>query len=124
MILEEPKVVSGNTFLSTIFYQIDDANKAVSKKNALLVCSYVTKPKSGKQNQVVSLNITYPLKGTMDDNVRRPVLLRLYHFTKGGTDVVDQRLIRNKGCTTFHPLTLTHTLSHSLTLTLTPNSTP
>ena len=120
--LEEPKVVSGNTFLSTIFYQIDDTNEAVSNKNALLVCSYVTKPKSGKQNQVVILNITYPLKGTMDDNVRRPVLLKLYHFTKGGTDVVDHRLTRNKGCTTFHPLTLTHTLSHSLTLT--PNSTP
>ena len=92
--LEEPKAVSGNKFLSTIFYQIDDANKSVSNKNGLLVCSYVTKPKSGKQNQVVLLNITYPLKGTMDDNVRRPVLLKLYHFTKGGTDVIDQRLTR------------------------------
>ena len=119
--LEEPKAVSGNKFLSTIFYQIDDANKSVSNKNVLLVCSYVTKRKSGKQNQVVLLNITYQLKGTIDDSVRRPVLLKLYHFTKGGTDVIDQRLARKKGCTTFYPLTLTHTLSHSLTHRPYPN---
>ena len=96
---EELKIVSGDEFSSTIWYQVDDTNNSVSNKNAIRLCSYVTKRKSGKQNQVVLLttSTTYPLKGvTMDDNVRKPALLKLYDFTKGGTDVVDQRMSRRK----------------------------
>ena len=34
-----------------------------------------------------------PLLGvTTDENKRKPAILKLYDFTKGGTDVVDQKL--------------------------------
>ena len=81
---EELKDVSGNELSAVICYLVDDTNKSVSNRNALRLCSYVTKRKSGKQNQVVLLTTTYPLKGiTIDENVRKPVLLNLYDFTKG-----------------------------------------
>ena len=86
-----------NEFSSTIWYQIDDTNTSAKNKNSLRLCSYVTKRKSRKQNQVVLLTTTYPLKGiTMDDNVRKPAMLKLYDFTKGGTDIIDQRMARRK----------------------------
>lgn len=40
---------------------------------------------------VLALASTPPLLGTpIDGNKNKPVLLKLYDFTKGGTDIVDQ----------------------------------
>ena len=58
----------------------------------LSLTSYVVKTSSGKKN--VMLLSTYPqvLGLTKDDGKDKSGLLKVYDFTKGGTDVVDQRM--------------------------------
>ena len=54
--------------------------------------SYVVKTSEWKKN-VMALSTMSPLLGvTTDDNKRKPAILKLYDFTKGGTDVADQKL--------------------------------
>ena len=61
-------------------------------KSDLVLTSYVVSSSKGKKNELV-LSTTKPLQGvTRDDGCRKPAVIKLYDFTKGGTDNVDQRI--------------------------------
>ena len=61
-------------------------------KSDLVLTSYVVSSSKGKKNVLV-LSTTKPLQGvTRDDGCRKPAVIKLYDFTKGGTDNVDQRI--------------------------------
>ena len=61
-------------------------------KGDLSLTSYISKTSKGKKNVLV-LTSTRPLQGvTKDDGKKKPAIIKLYDFTKGGTDVVDQRM--------------------------------
>jgi hypothetical protein len=58
----------------------------------LVLSSYVVKTASGKKN-VLLLSTVPPILGkTKDDTRCKTGLYKLYDFTKGGTDIVDQRM--------------------------------
>lgn len=58
----------------------------------LSLSSYVVKTSKGKKN-VLMLSTVEPILGvTSDDNKVKPALYKLYDFTKGGTDIIDQRM--------------------------------
>lgn len=55
--------------------------------------SYVKQTKSKGLRNVLLLSTLPPLLGvTKDDNQKKPAIYKLYDFTKGGTDIVDQRI--------------------------------
>ena len=57
-----------------------------------MLTSYVVRSSNGLKN-VLLLSTVQPLKGcTRDDRKKKPSILKLYDFTKGGTDVMDKRI--------------------------------
>ena len=57
----------------------------------LCLMSYTVKSKSKGKKNVLMLTTLRPLNGkTKDDGKQKPALLKLYNFTKGDTDIVDQ----------------------------------
>ena len=61
-----------------------------SPKGIMSLHSYVVKKSKGAKN-VLILSTAEPLLGTTKaDKEKRPAIVQLYNFTKGGTDVVDQ----------------------------------
>lgn len=56
--------------------------------------SYVVPTKSKGNRNVLLLSTVSPvtLGVTKDDGVRKPAIYKLYDFTKGGTDIIDQRI--------------------------------
>ena len=57
----------------------------------LCLMSYIVKSKSKGKKNVLMLRTLRPLNGkTKNDRKQKPALLKLYDFTKGGTDIVDQ----------------------------------
>ena len=55
--------------------------------------SYVVNTKSsGKKNVLALSSMPFIFGTTKDDGKDKPALLKFYDFTKGGTDVVDQRI--------------------------------
>jgi len=64
-----------------------------STKKDIAICSYTVKTKSSGKKNVLMLTTTRPLLGkTKDDGKNKPALYKLYDFTKGGTDIVDQKI--------------------------------
>lgn len=62
------------------------------RQKKLAMMSYVVKTAGGKKN-VLMLTSLNPLLGTtIDDKKVKPAPYKLYDFTKGGTDIVDQRM--------------------------------
>ena len=60
------------------------------KGGEMALSSYVVKTSTGKKN-ILMLTTVRPLLGvTSDDDKCKPALYKLYDFTKGGTDIVDQ----------------------------------
>ena len=56
------------------------------------ISSYVVKTSKGKK-AVLMLSTMEPLLGvTKDDQKKKPALYKFYDFTKGGTDIVDQKM--------------------------------
>jgi len=56
-----------------------------------VLCSYVVDTATKKKKNVLLLTITKPLLGLiMDDGKEKLAIYKLYDFTKGGTDIVDQ----------------------------------
>lgn len=54
--------------------------------------SYVVRTKSTGRRNVIMLATMKPILGvTKDDGKKKPGIYKLYDFTKGGTDIVDQR---------------------------------
>lgn len=55
--------------------------------------SYVVQTKSKGKKNVLVLSTMAPFLGTtIDDGKDKPSILKFYDFSKGGTDVVDQRI--------------------------------
>ena len=58
----------------------------------LSLCTYTTKSKSKGKNNVLVLLTMRPLMGiTRNNGKHKPAIIKFYDFTKGGTDVMDQK---------------------------------
>ena len=53
--------------------------------------SYVPKTAKGKKNVMV-VSTAQPLMGVTKDKKTKPAVIKLYDFTKGGTDIADQKM--------------------------------
>ena len=63
------------------------------EKKDLALMSYNVKTKSKGKKNVLMLTTMRPCLGvTKDDGKEKPALYKLYDFTKGGTDIVDQNI--------------------------------
>ena len=59
----------------------------------IAINTYTVKTKSKGTKNVLLLSTTRPLLGiTKDDAKHKPAIYKLYDFTKGGTDIVDQKM--------------------------------
>jgi hypothetical protein len=64
-----------------------------STKEKLSLHSYAVNTKSKGKKNVMLLSSLPPLLGTTkDDGNNKPAIMKLYDYTKGGTDIVDQRI--------------------------------
>ena len=62
------------------------------KNGKINISYYVVQNASKKKNSVMVLSTVDPILGiTNDDEKNKPALYKLYDFTKGGTDIVDQK---------------------------------
>ena len=63
----------------------------VDSSGNLYLTSYAVRTKSKGKKNVLVLSTMRPLPGaTRDDGYHKPAIIKLYDFTKGGTDIVDQ----------------------------------
>ncbi|KAG1713940.1 PiggyBac transposable element-derived protein 4 [Nymphon striatum] len=70
---------------STIYWE--------EEKKDMVMCTYTVKTKSNSWENVLMLSTMQPLLGiTRDDDKKKPALYKFYDFTKGGTDIVDQKI--------------------------------
>ena len=69
---------------SSKFYTLQDNEQ-------ITATSYMTKTKSGKKDVVV-LSTHSQIYRTTDDEKAKPAIIKVYDYTKGGTDIVDQRI--------------------------------
>ena len=74
-------------FSSTIHWEKENGN--------LALCSYTVKSKSKGKRNVLVMSTMRPLMGiTQDDGKAKPAIIKFYDFTKGGTDIMDQRMAK------------------------------
>ena len=68
----------------------------------ITLCTYTVKTKSKGKKNVPILTTRRPLLGqTMDDEKKKPAIYKHYDFTKGGTDIMDQKIGKySTKCTT------------------------
>ena len=62
------------------------------KDGTLLLPSNVVKSSMVRKNVLMLYTLEQILGPTKDDNCHKLRLYRMYHFTKGGTDIVDQHM--------------------------------
>ena len=63
-----------------------------SEKKDIAICTYIVNTKSKGKKSVILLSSMRPCFGkTCDDGKEKPQIYKLYDFTKGGTDIVDQK---------------------------------
>ena len=53
--------------------------------------SYVVNTKSKGERNILVLSTFDPILGTTKDEKKKPAIIKVYDFTKGGTDIMDQR---------------------------------
>ena len=83
---KEIKDTTGRAPFSYECYWEEDEKKIVLN-------SWTTKTKSSGLKNVLLLSTVSPLHGiTKDDNKKKPAIYKVYDFTKGGTDIADQRV--------------------------------
>ena len=64
-----------------------------TKDEKISLHSYVVNTKSSGKKNVLALSSVPPIIGvTKDDSKQKPAILKFYDFSKGGTDVMDQRM--------------------------------
>ena len=68
----------------------DVAWECAEKK--LSLHSYVANTKSSGRKNVMLLSTATPLMAVTKDDEKKPAIMKLYDFTKGGTDIVDHRI--------------------------------
>ena len=77
----------------------------------LSLCTYTTKSKSKGKKNILVLSTMRPLMGiTCDDGKQRPAIIKFYDFTKGGTDVMDQKISKYSCKSLTHHWTMIHFL--------------
>ena len=82
---EEIKTIRNRELFSTRVFR-------EKKKRDLSITSYVV-PTSKSVRNVFVFTTTRPLLGvTKDDGKKKPAIIKLYDFTKGGTDEMDQQI--------------------------------
>ena len=82
---KEIKSVAGRTNFSSIIWH-------EKEKGKFSLNSYVVDTKSkGKKNVIVLATVPVLLGVTKDDGKQKPAIIKTYDFTKGGTDICDQR---------------------------------
>ena len=54
--------------------------------------SYFVETKSKSEGKILVLSIFDPILGTTEDKMSKPAIIKFYDYTKGGTDIVDQRI--------------------------------
>ena len=75
----------------------------------LSLCTYTTKSKSKGKKNVLVLSTMRPLMGiTRDDGKQKPAIIKFYDFTKGGTDVMDQKISKYSCKSLTHCWTMIH----------------
>ena len=62
------------------------------KDGSTNISSYVVKTSKGKKNVLMLATIEPIIAVTKDDGKKKPAIYKLYDFTKGGTDIVDQKM--------------------------------
>ena len=86
---KEIKSMEGREPKSSIVYWEKNHQK-------LTLTTYVVNTKSSGKKNIIVLSFMPPLLGlTKDDDKSKPAIIKLYDFTKGGTDIVDQRSAQN-----------------------------
>ena len=63
-----------------------------SEKGRLVLHSYVVKTKSTGLRNVLLLSTVQPILGVSKNPKKKPAIYKLYYYTKGGTDIIDQRM--------------------------------
>ena len=72
--------------------EINSTETYWEKNGKRIFTSHVTKTSKGKKNVIV-LSTIEPLFGTtIDDDKCKPAKIKFYDFTKGGTDIIDQKM--------------------------------
>ena len=80
------KEMDGRENNSTLIYWEND-------KGTVKTTSYVVNTKSSGKRNVLVLATTNPiLRVTKDDGKSEPAIIKFYNYTKGGTDIVDQKM--------------------------------
>ena len=79
----EMRDIKDRDLLSYELYWRDDGKCNLS--------SYVVKTNKGKRNVMV-LSTVEPLLGVTKDENKKPAIMKFYDFTKGGTDIIDQKM--------------------------------
>ena len=72
--------------------EINSTEKYWEKYGKRIFTSYVTKTSKGKKNAIVLSTIEPLLGTTIDDDKCKPAIIKFYNFTKGGTDIIDQKM--------------------------------
>ena len=62
------------------------------EKNGKRIFTSVTKTSKGKRNVIVLSTIEPLLGTTIDDDKCKPAIIKFYDFTKGRTDIIDQKM--------------------------------
>ena len=62
-------------------------------KQTISLTSYVVPSKSKGRKNVIVLSSQEPYLGVTKDEKAKPQIIKFYDFTKGGTDIVDQRSV-------------------------------
>ena len=79
------KSISGEEFTYNVSWE--------QQEKKLNLHSYLVKTKSCGMSNVLVLSTMQPLLGTVKEGRQpKPALYKLYDFTKGGTDIIDQRM--------------------------------
>ena len=93
-----PAILTDNAMLKerpihsvTCHYQVLEGEGGNDHITRTSLMSYAVQTGSGQKKSVLMLSTARPLKGaTVDDKADKPAIYKLYDFTKGGTDIVDQ----------------------------------
>ncbi|XP_057296194.1 uncharacterized protein LOC130625144 [Hydractinia symbiolongicarpus] len=84
--VKDPK--SRGEFQSTIHWE--------KEKGDIALCTYTIEGKSKGKKNVLVLSTMRPIMGiTRDDEKHKPSIIKFYDFTKGGTDIIDQKISKH-----------------------------
>ena len=64
-------------------------------KKDIVLLTYTTKTKSKGLINVIAVTTMRPVLGQTKDAKAKPALLKMYDFTKIGTDIVDQKMVKH-----------------------------